>query len=262
MSSGNPHDSGARPFLTAEWRHIALLNYAAEPSLLEPLLPQGLELDLWKGHAFVSLVGLLFRQVAFLGARLPLYPRYEQVNLRFYVRRPIGCEWRPGVAFVKEFVPHRLLAVIASFLYKQNFEFARMQHRVEVEDDELGVEASSPVQDRPAPTELEYSWFHSGRWNRLGLRTGGPGKTPEAGSFEHFVTERHWGYAAAAKGRLIEFEVRRPAWSVISGDGWLDCDVMRVYGDMFAGILSPEPASALMALGSTVSLSRGVRLIS
>ena len=30
-----------RPFLTARWRHLLLLNYQVDPGLLEPLAPSG-----------------------------------------------------------------------------------------------------------------------------------------------------------------------------------------------------------------------------
>ena len=45
-------------FLTAEWRHLAMLNYEADPKLLAPFVPSGTELDLWNGKNFVSVVGL------------------------------------------------------------------------------------------------------------------------------------------------------------------------------------------------------------
>ena len=37
-----------RPFLEAEWRHLALFNYEVDPDLLEPFVPAGTELDAWE----------------------------------------------------------------------------------------------------------------------------------------------------------------------------------------------------------------------
>jgi len=31
-----------RVFLTAEWRHLAILNYVVDPAVLKPLLPAGM----------------------------------------------------------------------------------------------------------------------------------------------------------------------------------------------------------------------------
>jgi uncharacterized protein YqjF (DUF2071 family) len=47
-------------FLTAEWRHLVMLNYAVKRTLLEPLVPSGLEPDEFDGTTYVSVVGFLF----------------------------------------------------------------------------------------------------------------------------------------------------------------------------------------------------------
>jgi hypothetical protein len=269
-----------RGFLSAEWRNIAILTYPAKPSILAPLLPNGLELDLWNGHAFISVVGLLFKHLSVLGIPLPLYQQFEQVNLRFYVRRLAGPDWRRGVVFVKEFVPSRLLASAARLLFYQDSQFAQMSRRFDNEIPEFGGQASgcSPAdlqrpdmvsgaplsgclqnEQRP-PTAVEYSWRYSGRRNRLGLTVKGPWCSPERESFEHFAAERNWGYVGAARGRTLELEVRRPAWRVAPADGWLDCDAARTYGDPFADLLSPEPACAFLAAGSAVILPYGFTL--
>ena len=35
------------PFLTAEWRYVAMLNYEVDPSLITRFVPAGTELDLF-----------------------------------------------------------------------------------------------------------------------------------------------------------------------------------------------------------------------
>ena len=49
-------------FLTAEWRHLAMLNYAVNPAILEPYVPAGTMLDTYQGQTYVSLVGFLLHQ--------------------------------------------------------------------------------------------------------------------------------------------------------------------------------------------------------
>src|SRR5258708_27224969 len=94
-------------FLTAEWRHLVMLNYPVEPTLIEALVPPGLELDDYGSITYVSLVGFLFLQTRVAGIPFPFHRNFEEVNLRFYVRhrRPQG--WRRGVVFVREIVPRR-----------------------------------------------------------------------------------------------------------------------------------------------------------
>ena len=44
----------SRPFLTASWRYLAMLNYEVPPALLRPLVPPGTELDTWNGASLAS----------------------------------------------------------------------------------------------------------------------------------------------------------------------------------------------------------------
>ncbi len=54
-------------FLAADWRHLAMLNYEVDASLLLPFVPAGTELDRWNGKVFVSLVGFQFLKAKLLG---------------------------------------------------------------------------------------------------------------------------------------------------------------------------------------------------
>jgi hypothetical protein len=47
-------------FLTAEWRKLIMAQYAVKPKLLMPYLPKDLELDLYNGGCYVSLVAKYF----------------------------------------------------------------------------------------------------------------------------------------------------------------------------------------------------------
>jgi hypothetical protein len=99
-------------FLTARWSHLAMLNREVDRALLMPLLPAGVELDDWNGAHHVSAVGFLFLGTRVLGVPVPFHADFEEVNLRFYVRRESGGSLRRGVVFVRELVPRRLIALI------------------------------------------------------------------------------------------------------------------------------------------------------
>ena len=85
-------------FLTAEWRYLAMVNYEIDPALLLSRAPRGTELDFWEGKTFVSIVGFLFLNTKVLGWTIPWHRDFEEVNLRFYVRRKGPEGWRRGVA--------------------------------------------------------------------------------------------------------------------------------------------------------------------
>ena len=96
-------------FMTAEWKWLAMANYAVDPSLLESLVPRGTELDSHDGHVYVSLIGILFNRSRIYGIPIPLHQSFEEVNLRFYVRRGE----KRGVVFIRELVPRYWVAAIA-----------------------------------------------------------------------------------------------------------------------------------------------------
>ena len=153
-----------KPFLTANWRYLAMLNFVADPKLLEPLLPRGTELDFHEGKTFLSVVGFLFLDTRVLGLPIPLHRDFEEVNLRFYVRRRSVDEWRRGVAFVRELVPRQAIAVVARTLYGEPYSAVPMRHRLEHTEGRL---------------HAEYQWRRGGRWETLAMTaTGEPQGSP------------------------------------------------------------------------------------
>ncbi len=80
-------------FLAARWQSLAMLSYEVDPVLLQPYVPAGTELDDWRGETFVSVVGFRFLDTRVKGLPIPFCRNFDEVNLRFYVRRvmPAGC---------------------------------------------------------------------------------------------------------------------------------------------------------------------------
>ena len=117
-------------FLTAEWRDLVMLNYEIDPGILAGLVPAGTELDLWQGRALVSVVGFHFRRTRVMGVAIPGHSNFEEVNLRFYVRREGPEGWRRGVVFVKEIVPRFAIAWVARALYNENYVALPMRHAI------------------------------------------------------------------------------------------------------------------------------------
>src|SRR5262245_40669761 len=72
-----------RPFLTARWLQLAMLNFEIDPAALAPLVPRGTELDTFEGRSLVSLVGFQFRDTRVWGLAIPFHRNFEEVNLRF-----------------------------------------------------------------------------------------------------------------------------------------------------------------------------------
>ena len=235
-------------FLTAEWRSLAMLNYAVEPDVLRDLVPVGTELDVWKGRTYVSLVGFLFLNTKVLGVPIPFHRNFEELNLRFYVRRKAEDGWRRGVVFVKEIVPRFAIATVARVVYNENYAAMPMRHeRVLGSATERGV--------------AEYAWRHAGRWDRLRVETEGVARPLVPGSEAEFITEHYWGYARQRDGGSMEYRVEHPPWLVWDASAFdLDCDVAALYGPRFGPSLARPPVSAFLAEGSPIVVRRGSRL--
>jgi uncharacterized protein len=238
------------PFLTAEWRDLAMMNFEIDPKVLTPLVPTGTEVDAWQGRTFVSLVGFLFLDTRVLGVAIPFHRDFEEVNLRFYVRREADDGWRRGVVFVNEIVPRIAIAWTARALYGENYVAAPMTHHIKQE-----TEGDS------GPRTVSYSWWFRGQENRLELSAGGNACEVAEGSDVEFITEHYWGYARRRGARTTEYRVEHPRWQVRwATAAQLDCDVAALYGCQFVEFLKAPPTSAFLADGSKVTVFRGTSL--
>jgi uncharacterized protein YqjF (DUF2071 family) len=235
-------------FLSAEWRYLAMLNYEIDPVCLFSFVPSGTELDSWKGKTFVSVVGFLFLQTKVMGWTIPFHTNFEEVNLRFYVRR-LGPEgWRRGVVFIKEIVPKVAIATVARLVYNENYIALPMRHDV-------------TANFAPPSLMVEYGWKYGEKWNMLQVNTKGDLQPIIPGSEEEFITEHYWGYARQRDGSCVEYQVEHPSWRVWQvSDGVLDCDVVGLYGETFMEGLRGTPSSAFLAEGSPVVVRKGVKL--
>ena len=236
---------GARAFLTAEWRYLLMLNWRVDPALLRARVPRGTELDTWQGHCYVSLVGFCFLGTRVLGVGVPLHRDFEEVNLRFYVRREVGGEVRRGVTFVRELVPRAAIAAIARLAYNEPYRALAMSNRI-----------VHPVAINP-PTRVEFRWRRWGRWSGLSAAGGGPASVPRAGTEAEFITEHYWGYTRQRFGGTIEYRVSHPRWRVWPArDAALEGEVGGLYGRELGAALAAPPDSAFIADGSPVTVYR------
>ncbi len=224
-----------------------MLNYEVDPGLLREFVPAGTELDQWNGHVFVSFVGFRFLSTRIFGISFPFHSNFEEVNLRFYVRRTDGEVIKRGVVFIREIVPRRAIAVLARTIYNENYVCLPMSHQIGSIDN--------------ARLAVAYAWKSGNRWNRIGLTVTGDPVPPEAGSEEQFISEHYWGYARQPDGGCMEYRVAHPPWRVWSArDAVFEGDAAELYGKELARILEREPTSAFLAEGSEVTVYQGRRL--
>jgi uncharacterized protein YqjF (DUF2071 family) len=238
-------------FLTAEWRYLAMINYEIDPALLLWRAPRGTELDFWEGKTFVSIVGFLFLKTKVRGWAIPWHRDFEEVNLRFYVRRKGPEGWRRGVVFIKEIVPRWAIAAIARMVYNENYIALPMRHEILL----------PPSNSAALNGAVEYDWRLNDQWNYLRMKPSGEPQALVAGSQEEFIAEHYWGYVAQQDGGCVEYQVEHPPWRVWRvTESSLECDVAALYGKEFVGSLSGRPGSAFLAEGSPIIVNKGIRL--
>ncbi len=230
--------------LQARWVHLVMLNYEVDPDVLQPFVPAGTVLDSFNGKYFASIVGFQFRNARLFGIPIPFHQCFEEVNLRFYVRREMPDGPRRGVVFVKEIVPKAAITWMAQRLYNENYVTMPMCHL-----DEVGT---SP---RPG---VSYFWEIDGRKQHVTVTVEGEPYLPDDDSEETFITEHYYGYCKQRNGKTLEYHVEHPRWHVWrDSSSELDCDVAGTYGQVFEPFLTGPPTSAFLADGSTVRIRRG-----
>jgi uncharacterized protein len=240
--------SDERVFLSAEWRDLVMLNYEVDPQLLRDYVPRGTELDSFGGKTYVSLVGFRFLRTKLFGVLpLPFHSDFEEINLRFYVRRREGDENRRGVVFIREIVPKRAVALIARLAYGENYARYPMRRLVSADG---------------ARKVAQYEWrLRSGQWPRIHGEGEGDPVLAADGSLEQFITEHYWGYSKQNDGGTLEYHVTHPQWRVWhSASGGFEGDAAETYGSACGGALNRPPNSAFIAEGSPVVVFKGRRI--
>jgi uncharacterized protein YqjF (DUF2071 family) len=231
-----------RKFLTAKWQDLVMANYEVAPELLESSVPKGAELDFHDGKCFVSLVAFMFLDTRVLGVPVPFHINFEEVNLRFYVKRETENETRRGVVFVKEIVPRLAIATVARVFYGEPYEAWKMSHQKK-------------------ENELIYVWWKRDDAHHVKVEIGENTGVPLENSHGEFIIEHYWGYTKRGANRTDEYKVEHPKWELFDVKNHeIKCDFGTLYGERFACLSNAKPYSIFMAKGSEVAVYKGARI--
>ena len=237
-----------KTFLTAKWLNLAIINFLVDPKILAPYIPYGTEIDQWNGNTYVSIVGFHFVDTKVKNLLIPFHRNFEEINLRFYVRRRDAKGWRRGVVFIKEIVPKPAIAFVAKVFYNENYVSMNTNHSIDMSSHSIN-------------RHVRYEWNYKGRWNYLTVVPDGNKQSLMDGTEEEFITEHYWGYSAQKNGGTVEYKVEHPRWDIwqVSNPD-IDIDVSAIYGKEFEDSLSQEPSSAFLAEGSKVIVYQGRKI--
>ncbi|MBA3784909.1 MAG: DUF2071 domain-containing protein [Acidobacteria bacterium] len=231
-----------RKFLTAKWSDLVMANYEVAPEILADLVPKGVSLDFYEGKCYVSLVAFMFLDTRVLGIPVPFHINFEEVNLRFYVKREMADETRRGVVFVKEIVPRFAIATVARVFYGEPYEAWKMSH-AKIEN------------------ELIYAWWKRDDAHHVKVEIGESAGVPAENSHGEFIIEHYWGYTKRGGNRTDEYKVEHPKWELFDvNDYEIKVDFGKLYGDRFAFLGDTKPDSILLAKGSEISVYKGAEI--
>ncbi|MBL7830120.1 MAG: DUF2071 domain-containing protein [Saprospiraceae bacterium] len=233
-----------KTFLKARWENIVMVNYTVDESILRPYLPYGVEIDTYQNQAFVSLVGFRFVQSTIFGLPIPYLGNFDEVNLRFYVKRTDGTELKRGVVFINELVPFKVVAFLANKLYKEHYSYAKMKSSIQVENNIKNINYSWQ------PKQIEYSIHASFSDSKDEIIQD---------SLEEFIYEHYYGFTKVNEQETWEYRVNHPRWQTNKLlNHKINCDFGEMYGQDFSFLNHQAPFSIYNAIGSEVTIDWNV----
>ena len=227
-------------FLTAEWNNLVMINYAIDTKILEKYVPNGTEIDFFDNKCYISFIGFMFENVRVLGTKIPNHSDFEEVNLRFYVKRFENGVWKRGAVFISEIVPKSAITLVANTLYHEHYRTLFMRHE---------------ILEKENTKSFKYQWSLNTKWNTIKIETEKNPIDIEPNSEAEFITEHYFGYTKVNEKTTFEYEVRHPRWQqlkVITNNSEIDFE--QVYGLEFAFVKNLKPTSVFLAIGSPISI--------
>jgi uncharacterized protein YqjF (DUF2071 family) len=174
------------------WSNVLFLHFAVEPDALEPLLPAGLEVDLYDGQAWISYV--LFR-LTLRPPGFPYVPGFSslfELNVRTYVR----CGQRSGIFFLRVYADNRLAIAAARMLTPIPYRLATMRER------ELAGDCRR-ISCCPAATRESLA---------AEIRISRERRSVPAFSLDHWLLERYRLFVPMHDGRIAVAPVEHAKW--------------------------------------------------
>jgi len=220
-----------RVIMYQNWHHLLFLHWRVAPEQLRPLIPAGLDVDLYDGWAYVGLTPFTMTGVHPVG--VPAFPpvsNFHETNVRTYVHRG-GRD--PGVWFFSLDASGALAVLGARIAFGLPYHLARIRFVVEREAETgLGPTIDYALERRqPGPTPATCAIRYAPR-SPVGLA--------RVGTREFFLVERYLLYTIWA-GRLYLSRIHHPPWPL------QDAEVSRLDETLLAAARIARPDASPLA---------------
>ena len=219
---------GPRPWvMRMRWVDLLFAHWPIEPDAIRPLVPDGLELDLFDGRAYLGIVPFRMEDVGPRGLPAPpVAGAFPELNVRTYVRHA----GRTGVWFLSLDAGSRVAVEGArTTFHLPYFEATMSVGRVREVVDYRSVR----IDHRGPPARFEARY-----------RPVGPVELAAPGSLEAFLTDRQRLFALDGDGRILRTEIRHRAWPLQPAAARIGVETMAASHGL---VLPDEPPHLLFA---------------
>ena len=183
------------------WNQLLFAHWALPPDKIRPLIPPQLELDTFDGQAWIGVVPFHMTGIRPRGLRgFPMMSAFAELNVRTYVTR----DNKPGVWFFSLDAANRIAVEGARRFYHLPYFNAKMHHHSE--GDTLHY-SSQRTDSRSGTGDFTGSY-----------RPISDVYASEAGTLDHWLTERYCLYAQMGRSKLYRAEIHHQPWSLQKAD--------------------------------------------
>lgn len=175
-----------------EWHNNIMLHWKIDAQLIQDEIPEGLELDLHQGYAYVSIIAFT---VCRLSPRffpvLPFISNFDEINLRTYVVR----DGKPGIYFLSIEASKLIPAILARCLMGLPYKKSKIKRS-------------------------DNCYLGRGKRELLEVIYQPLSKNFEEDKLDFWLTERHCLYGLE-KGRLFRIDIHHRPWKLYNMGVWV-----------------------------------------
>ncbi|MEM9411138.1 MAG: DUF2071 domain-containing protein [Planctomycetota bacterium] len=180
-----------------KWHDLLFMHWPVPKSELQQLIPDNLELDLYDGQGWISVVPFHMSGVAPRWIPdLPWMSSFPELNVRTYV----NFQGKPGVWFFSLDATNPIAVRVARRWFYLKYMDARIH--VKRQDSWIHYRSRRTHTDEPA-AQLSVDY-----------RPIGDPVTTKVGTLEHWLTSRYCLYAASHDGKIFRGEIDHLPWSL------------------------------------------------
>ena len=195
--------------MTQTWHDLLFAHWSLEPEILRKRVPPRLELDLFRGEAWIGIVPFRMTNVAPRAVpAIPWVSSFPELNVRTYVR----LDGTPGVYFFSLDASNPFAVGVAQTLFDLPYFTAAMT--VEERDGTIRYSSRRTAAKSPA-AELIASYWPTG-----------PVFNAKNDSLDYFLTERYCLYSVDERGRAFRLDIHHPPWPLQTAEAVFEVNTM------------------------------------